>query len=158
MVFDIFTILKKLYIEGGLDISTSFTKINGDDFPEDGQDLVIRTVIQADADIITYIPERAVQVPVIREAYLEKTWEAHRKKTEAVIRSLHRSRIFFRGMSKGLIFLGVAILLQGGYKFWLGEGTLYYMIAGLLSGLSSFLVKHGGRFLVQWYLKRKSRT
>ncbi|MDM8552207.1 hypothetical protein QUF72_19130 [Desulfobacterales bacterium HSG2] len=158
MVFDVFTILKKFYIEGGLDISTPFTETDNNDFPEDEQDLVILTVIQADADIITYIPERAVENSVIREAYLEKTWEAHQKKTETVIRSLHRSRIFFRGMSKGLIFLGAVILLQGGYKFWIGEGTLYYMIAGLLSGLSSFLVKHGGRFLVQWYLKRKSKT
>ncbi len=149
-----FGILKKLYLEGGLTISTPFELSNGES-SENEPRLMIETVIQADADVMTYIPETAIVDPKIREACLERTWQAHLKKTEGVIRSIRRSRMLFKGMSIGTGILGILFMIQGFHGHWIGEGSPYALPSGALMTIFSLLAKRVGGLLFQQYIKWK---
>jgi len=156
-MFDTVSILKKLYAEGGMDIYTPF-KINGNEGSEDEEHLLIHSVFQPDADIITYLPQTVLDRPEIWDTGLKEAWEAHLEKTREMAHSIRRFRKRVRSALSGVGILGVVFSLKGLCDYYTGQEIPYFLVSGLGMSVFPFGVKMSGGTLVRYCLKRKMKS
>jgi hypothetical protein len=81
---EIFSVFTELYLKGGIEVCT-FSESNVTRHGKDDSSLLIRTIIQPDGDVMTFLSERA-----LREASF---WEAHLDQIGDKIRKLRLLRI-----------------------------------------------------------------
>ncbi len=132
--------LKELYLEGGIEISTSLLTYGQEDQDKD-QSLLARTIIQPDADVITYLSEEIEVYP--------NTWPRHLQDVE------HRLRIlkYLKSFLKYIKFLSLPSLLWGVKALLKGQATFsaILFLVSLVFILTKTLVQIG----FKWYLRRQ---
>jgi len=123
-----------LYVEGGIVICT----------PDEvsGQELLCRTVIQPDGDIITWVSHAAVSQP--------DAWRSHFGKIENRMGSLRKVRAALKWGP------GVPLALGAAHGLVVGGPLGLAVSAGWV--LAGFLAKAGLRLSLRQILKRKSKT
>jgi len=141
-----FTTLNKLYVEGGIEIRTLSSDEEQSDLPEEARPVLIRTLIQPDADVLMSVDKEAISQPGI--------WDAHQEKLAQNIKAIRNLRRLFNGLWQAIRVMGISFLLFSGYEAYEGQITLAALGLGLSIG--SFLLKPLSGFLIQQYLKRKA--
>lgn len=99
-----FRTLVRLFAEGGIEISTPERGI-GDGNSTNSNNLLVLTLIQPDADVITYVSGKALSQP--------ETLRRHLRKIEKQIRSIRR----FRNILAKIWLLSPLLLASGVYRF-----------------------------------------
>jgi hypothetical protein len=127
--------LVSLYSEGAIIVCTPGEA--------NGEDLLCRTIIQPDGDVITRSSPRILAQ--------RDVWEEHLKKIKAKVYSIHRLGMVLKGMR----FLSLPFLLLGGHKFLNGQirGFAFYILMSLLF----FLTKHFARGYFQSRLRQEMK-
>ncbi|MDM8523909.1 hypothetical protein QUF80_11120 [Desulfococcaceae bacterium HSG8] len=134
-------ILRMLYSEGGIEICTASGMRDDQE-----ENILLRTLIQPDADVITYVSEAAFEHADIRDE--------HQKKITDIIRSIRTLRISLKGTQNLVRGTGLSVLSWGGYDSFISGGMVTAFIVGLLISLSSLFLKPIAEFLFQFYLKQ----
>lgn len=134
--------LKELYLEGGIEISTSLLTYGQED-QDKNQSLLARTIIQPDADVITYLSEEIGVYPNI--------WPRHLQEVEQKLKALKRLKLFL----KYIKCLSLPSLLWAGRALLNGQTTLsaILFLVSLVFILTKTLVQIG----FNWYLRRQCK-
>jgi len=132
--------LKELYLEGGIEISTSLLTYGQED-QDKNQSLLARTIIQPDADVITYLSEEISVHPNI--------WPRHLQEVEQKLKALKRLKLFLKYtkcLSLPSLLWAVKALLKGQTAF----SAILFLIS-LVFMLTKTLAQIG----FKWYLRRQ---
>lgn len=136
------TLVKELYLHGGIEIYTRCDGISRED-----SSIGAQTLIQPDGDIITKVSENACFQPAI--------WQRHLENVEQKIFILQRFRRFLKWISFSIpAFLSIA------YAAWTAKREAVHfdlwdlVIIGSLFGFFLFLIRPFASFLLRWYIRR----
>ena len=128
--------LLELYGKGGLEVVTE----KESDQAAANRPLFIRTVVQADGDVITWVH------PQVKS---ESLWELHQQKLRDKIQSIQLARGLLRYF--GFVIVSVPLLF---YNLRVRE--FIPMIATLLIGLAvAWLIRYLIAFLIRFYIRKK---
>lgn len=140
------TMLKKLYAEGGIEICTPSPDEANSCLPENLRPVLIRTLIQPDADVLMSVAGDALGQPDI--------WDAHQEKLARNLEAILSLRRLIRRFWLAIRVMGVLFLILSGYGAY--EGQLTLAAFGLGMSMVFFLLRLLPGFFIRQYLKRKA--